>query len=176
MVNSWYHSTFEKGVKYSWICVYQSFFSLASGEKPQIMSKDGWIEDMTCNSLYKNRWQWKNIIFTFCLPFVYLEHVIKVCAQTFLTKEKMCKTKTTEWHNEVKPNENGLKMKICLLTLYLNHFNENKLMFGNALKKLVCFLFYFFCGIGKLICELWHTVFINLRLRQILILRSSALF
>ena len=99
-----------------------------------------------------------------------------MCAQTFLTKEKMCKTKTTEWHNELKPNENGLKMKICLLTLYLNHFNENKLMFGNALKKLVCFLFYFFCGIGKLICELWHTVFINLRFRQILILRSSALF
>ena len=40
----------------------------------------------------------------------------------------MHKAKTTEWHNEPKPTENKLKMKICLLTLYLNHFNENKLM------------------------------------------------
>ena len=34
----------------------------------------------------------------------------------------------------------------------------------------------FFCGIVKLICELWRTFFINLRLRQKLNLRPSALF
>ena len=34
----------------------------------------------------------------------------------------------------------------------------------------------FFCGIVKLICELQHTVFINLRLWQRLNLRHSALF
>ena len=45
----------------------------------------------------------------------------------------MYKAKT---NNELKPIENELKMKICLLTLYLNHFNENKLMFGRTLKKL----------------------------------------
>ena len=66
-------------------------------------------------------------------------------------------------------------MKICLLTLYLNHFYENKFMFGWTLKKLFYF-FYFFCGIAKLICELRHTFFTNLRFRQILILRPSALF
>ena len=38
-------------------------------------------------------------------------------------------------NSSVKPNENGLKMNICLLTLYLNHFNENKLKFGGALRK-----------------------------------------
>ena len=48
--------------------------------------------------------------------------------------------KTTEWHNVLKPTENKLKMKICLLTLYLNDFNENKVMFGRALKKLICFI------------------------------------
>ena len=64
-------------------------------------------------------------------------------------------------------------MKICLLTLYLNHFNENKIMFERTLKN---FFFNFFCGIVKLICELRHIFFINLRLRQILILRSSAPF
>ena len=37
----------------------------------------------------------------------------------------MFKIKPAEWHNELKPTENELKMKICLLTLYLNHFNEN---------------------------------------------------
>ena len=89
-----------------------------------------------------------------------------------LRKEKMCKTKITEWHNELKPTENKLKMKICLLTLYSNHFNENKLMFGRTLN----IFFYIFCGIVKLICELRHTFFINLRLWQILILRPSALF
>ena len=92
-----------------------------------------------------------------------------------LRKEKMYKTKTTEWHNELKPTENELKMKICLLTLYLNHFNENMFMFERTLKKLFWF-FYFFCGIVKLICELRHTFFINLRLGQMLILRPSALF
>ena len=34
-----------------------------------------------------------------------------------LRKEEMYKTKTTEWHNELKPTENELKMKISLLTL-----------------------------------------------------------
>ena len=34
-------------------------------------------------------------------------------------------------------------MKICLLTLYLNYFNENKLMFGRTLKKFfLIFLFF----------------------------------
>ena len=89
-----------------------------------------------------------------------------------LRKEKLYKTKATEWLNELKPTENELKMKICLLKLYLNHFNENKLMFGSTLNNLFCF----FCGIIKLICELRNTFFINLRLRQILILRLSVLF
>ena len=93
-----------------------------------------------------------------------------------LRKEKMCKTKTTEWRNELKTTENELKMKICSLTLYLNHFSENKLMFRRTLKNFFFLLFYFFCGIVKLICELRRTFFINLRLRQILILRSSTLF
>ena len=39
----------------------------------------------------------------------------------------MHKTKTTEWHNELKPTENELKMDIGLSTFYLNHFNESKL-------------------------------------------------
>ena len=47
----------------------------------------------------------------------------------------MHKMKTTEWHNELKPTENELKIKICLLTLYSNHVNENKLMFGSTLKN-----------------------------------------
>ena len=84
----------------------------------------------------------------------------------------MYKRKTTKWHNELKPTENELKMKICLLKLYLNHFNENKLMFGSTLNNLFCF----FCEIIKLIRELRNTFFINLRLRQILILRLSVLF
>ena len=36
-------------------------------------------------------------------------------------------------------------------------------------------MFYFFCGIVKLICKLWHIFYINLRFRQTLILRPSAL-
>ena len=48
-----------------------------------------------------------------------------------LRKEKMYKTKTTK---------NELKMHICSLTLYLNHFNENKPMFGNTLKNFFSFL------------------------------------
>ena len=31
------------------------------------MSKNGWIGDLTCHSLQKNRWQWTTIVFTFCL-------------------------------------------------------------------------------------------------------------
>ena len=54
----------------------------------------------------------------------------------------MYKTKTTEWHNELKPTENELKIKICLLTLYLNHINENKLIFGRTLKKLEVLMFF----------------------------------
>ena len=54
----------------------------------------------------------------------------------------MCKTKITEWHNELKPTENELKMKIYLLTLYLNRFNENKFMFGRTLKKLFWFFWF----------------------------------
>ena len=64
-------------------------------------------------------------------------------------------------------------MKICLLTLFLDHFNEIKFMFGRTLKKKKI---YFFCGIVKLICELRHTFFINLRLWEMIILRLSALF
>ena len=56
----------------------------------------------------------------------------------------MYKTKTTESHNELKLTENELKMKIYLLTLNLNHFNENKLMFGRALKKLFSFIYFLF--------------------------------
>ena len=52
----------------------------------------------------------------------------------------MHKTKTTEWHNELKPTENELKMRICLLTLYLNHFNKNKLMLGRTFKESFFFL------------------------------------
>ena len=84
----------------------------------------------------------------------------------------MYKTKITEWHNDLKRTEVELKMTICWLTLYLNQFNENKRMFGRTLNN----FFYFFCGIVKLICELRHTFFRNLLLRQILILKSSALF
>ena len=64
-------------------------------------------------------------------------------------------------------------MNIYLLTLYLNNFNESKLMFGRTLRKL--FFLFFFCGKIKLICELRHTFFINLPLRQIKNLRPSAL-
>ena len=70
----------------------------------------------------------------------------------------MYETKTTEWHNELKPTEIELKRKTCLLTLYLNHFNENKLMFGRTLNNFFNY-YYFFCGIVKLICELWHAFF-----------------
>ena len=48
----------------------------------------------------------------------------------------MHKTKITEWHNEVKPTENELKMNICLLTLHLNHFNESKLLSGNMIREI----------------------------------------
>ena len=85
------------------------------------------------------------------------------------TKGKKHKAKATEWHNKLKLNK--LKIDLCQLTLYLNYFNENKLMFGRHF-----LLFYFFCGIVKLICELRHAFFINLRLQQILNIRSSALF
>ena len=57
-----------------------------------------------------------------------------------LRKEKTHKTNTTEWHNELKLTENEFIIKICLLTLYLNHFNENKLMFGRTLKNFFIFL------------------------------------
>ena len=53
---------------------------------------------------------------------------------------------------KMKPTKNELKMKICLLTLYLKHFNENKFMFGRTLKKL--FLIFLF--------RLWHSK-VNLR-------------
>ena len=45
-------------------------------------------------------------------------------------------------------------------------------MFERNLKKHFWF-FRFFCGIVKLICELWHKFFINIRLWQILDLRPS---
>ena len=68
----------------------------------------------------------------------------------------MHKIKRTQLHNELKAIENELKMNRCKLTLHLTDFNESKLTF-----------FSFFCGKIKFICELRHTFFINLRLRQI---------
>ena len=59
-----------------------------------------------------------------------------------LRKEKMYKTKTTEWQNVLKRTKNELKMKISWLTLYLNLFNENKLTFGRTLKKLFWFFLF----------------------------------
>ena len=47
----------------------------------------------------------------------------------------MHKAKTTEWHNKLEPTENDLKIKACPLTLYSNHFNESKLMFGRTPAK-----------------------------------------
>ena len=88
----------------------------------------------------------------------------------------MHKTKRTEWQNELKPTENELKMKICLLTLYLNDFNKSKLVCKDVIKETFLIFVSFFCDIGKLICELQHTFFINLRLSQKLNLWSSALF
>ena len=48
-------------------------------------------------------------------------------------------------------------------------------MSGRTLRKLFL-TFFFFYGTAKSICELRHTFFINLRLRQILNLRYPALF
>ena len=45
---------------------------------------------------------------------------------SILWNEKLHKTKTIDWHNEQKPTENELKMSNCLLTFYLNHFNESE--------------------------------------------------
>ena len=75
----------------------------------------------------------------------------------------MNKTKTTEWHNKLKTAENELKMKICLLKLYLNHFNENKLMFGRTLKKHFWF-FWFLLGHSK----------VNLRTLTYIFYKSTA--
>ena len=45
----------------------------------------------------------------------------------------MHKTKTTEQQKQIEPTENELKMNICLLKFYLNHFNAGK--FGITLQK-----------------------------------------
>ena len=87
----------------------------------------------------------------------------------------MHKAKTIERHNDPKQSENELKMNIRPVTLYLSQFNESKLMSGRTLRKLFL-TFFFFYGTAKSICELRHTFFINLRLRQILNLRYPALF
>ena len=60
-----------------------------------------------------------------------------------LWKEKIHNTKTTEWHNELKPTKNELKINICLLRLYLNDYNESKLTFWRTLRKLFWFAFLF---------------------------------
>ena len=75
----------------------------------------------------------------------------------------MHKRKTTEWYNELKPTENELKMKICLLTLHLNHFNENELMFRRTLKKLflIFFIFYFFLRHSKVDLRTSTYIFYN---------------
>ena len=70
------------------------------------------------------------------------------------TKEKIHKTKTTEWHNELKSTANKLKMKN--FNTYLNHFNKRKLMFRRKLGKL---FFSFFWEIVKSICEHQHNIF-----------------
>ena len=44
------------------------------------------------------------------------------------------------------------------------------------IKETFLMFFCFFCGIVKLICELWHTFLINLRLQQKLNLQPSTLF
>ena len=52
--------------------------------------------------------------------------------KTFLFPErKIHEKKVTESHNKLKPTENELKMNLCLLTFYLNHFNPSALMFDN---------------------------------------------
>ena len=68
----------------------------------------------------------------------------------------MYKTKTTKCHNELKPTENELNINSCKCILYLNHFNESKLL-----------SFSLFYGKIKSVCELRHTFFIKLWLRQI---------
>ena len=73
----------------------------------------------------------------------------------------MYKKKTTEWHNELKPTENELNMKICLLTLYLNHFNENYVW--KDVKE--TFLFFLFL--------LWHSK-VNLQTSTCIFYKSTA--
>lgn len=72
----------------------------------------------------------------------------------------MHKAKTTEWHNKLEPTENELKIKACPLTLYSNHLNESKLMFGRTPAKNFRFFFIiFFFSIVNSICVLWQTFF-----------------
>ena len=60
---------------------------------------------------------------------------------SFLRKKKMHKNNwMTQW---TETNWKKLKVKICLLALYLNHFNESKLKFGRTLRKRFWFLFLF---------------------------------
>ena len=104
------------------------------------------------------------MIYSCCFLFVLNAPWLQGHKSFLFYERKKCKekkTKATEWHNEIKPSKNESKMNICQLTLYLNHFHSNH-MFGRTLRKLFCFSF--FCGIVKVICELQHTFFINLRL------------
>ena len=55
-------------------------------------------------------------------------------------------------------------------------FSWKKAFVWKDVKETFFNLFYFFCGIVTLICELRHTFFINLRFRQILFLRLLVLF
>ena len=64
-----------------------------------------------------------NIWFSFVFPLSLKRSVGDTSKFSVLRREKMYKTKTTEWHDELKPTENELKMKICLLILYLNRSN-----------------------------------------------------
>ena len=70
-----------------------------------------------------------------------------------LHKVKMQKKKATEWHNQLKQIENELKMNICLLALYLDHF---EFIMERTLRK----FFYIFYGIVKSICETSTNIFL----------------
>ena len=62
-------------------------------------------------------------------------------AYKFPSRKRTHKTKATEWRNELKPTEDELKMFICL---YLNQFNESKLMFRRTLIFILYILRFFY--------------------------------
>ena len=78
----------------------------------------------------------------------------------------MPKTKTTEWHNELKPSENELKINMHI----------NTLCWIILMKASFCLEGWYSCSIVKTICNFWHTVFTNLWFQEILNLWPPALF